>query len=345
MAEAVARTLGPLAEARLVAAMWQARRLRRRRDWDASAERQRASLAGIAAELGCGAIAGCAPVRHATGGFFSGVAETEAGPRFVKGVLTGGREARFWAAWERGAIRAQGEHYRLLPPERIVRGRVATVLAFPFLPDLATRREDRRRAFRENALASARALASFNASHRDPVPGLCDAAVGRPPRPPSARLLEQRLQVEPALAEELAAEARAVEAAWRPVRDAVEAGPRCLGHMDLGIGNVVFGDGPALLLDFGHAGAAPVGADLHAVLRGLEGAGPGPDALADAYAAAFRSAGGAIEPETVRRAFEAYYAARYRNLGYFTARHAGSYRKALRVSRRLIAAAGSDGGG
>lgn len=344
MAEAVARTLGPLAEARLVTAMWQARRLRQRRDWDASAERQRASLAGVATELGCGAIAACAPVRHATGGFFSGAAETEAGPRFVKGVLTGGREARFWAAWERGAIHAEGEHYRLLPPERILRGRVATVLVFPFLPDLLTRREDRRRAFRGNVMASVRALASFNASHRDPVPGLGDAAVGRPPRPPSTRLLQKRLRVEPELARELAAEARAIEVAWRPVRDAVEAGPRCLAHMDLGIGNVVFGDGPALLLDFGHVGTAPVGADLHAVLRGLESAGPGRGALSEAYTAAFRAAGGAIEPDAVRRAFEAYYAARYRNLSYFTARHAGSYRKALQVSRRLVAAAGSDSG-
>ena len=109
-------------------------------------------------------------------------------------------------------------------------------------------------------------------------------------------------------------EARAIEADWGPVRDAVERGARCLSHMDLGRGNVLLGDGPVILLDFGHAGAAPVGADLHTVLRFAGASGPGTEALVDAYAAVFAAKGLAVDPVAVRRSLEAHFAARYRDL-------------------------------
>lgn len=338
MTGGVSRAVSPLAEVPLVRAMWAARGLRQRRLWEASAERQRAALGLAGAALGAGRVLSCAPVRHATGGFFATVAETESGPLFVKGVLSAGREARFWAAWERGAIGAAGVRYRLLPPVRIVRGRLATLLAFPVVPGLDLVRWRRLARYRRHVWATVEAIAEFNARHPAPVPGIGRPAIRASAPVPGARAIAAALKVDAGEAAALAAAARAVEAGWRPVREAAAREAQCLAHMDLGIGNLVFGDGPAILLDFGHAGLAPVGADLHVVLRALEGSGPGPAALAEAYAAAFTAAGGVTDAGTVRRNLETYYGARYRNLGFYTARHAETYRAALATSERLVAA-------
>ena len=107
--------------------------------------------------------------------------------------------------------------------------------------------------------------------------------------------------------------------------------------MDLGAGNVVLGRGKCLLLDFGHAGVAPLGADLHALLRYRAPGGPDAAAIVAAYAEGLAERGVDPEPGAIRLAAEAHFAARYRNLKFASARNA---RELRRRPRRRPAARG-----
>jgi Ser/Thr protein kinase RdoA (MazF antagonist) len=101
-------------------------------------------------------------------------------------------------------------------------------------------------------------------------------------------------------------------------------------------------DGPqAVLIDFGHAGAAPVGADLHTLMRYAGDGGPDTEALVAAYVEVFAARGVALAPAVVRRNLEAHFAARYRDLRLVKARSRETFETALALSQALIAAEGA----
>jgi hypothetical protein len=328
---------GALAEARLLLASQLARSARMRRDAAAVGRHARAALAAI------GEVGECRPAPGALNGLFSCLASIDGRRCFVKAVPAWGRELGFWQAWRRGAVAVEGRHYRLLPPFRIVAGRAVALLAFPEITGLETTRRGKLAAYRRGILEVARAVAEFNAAH--PVPS--GAAPPLPPcrkaekvRVPAPRTVAAVLGVDAGRAAEIVAALGDVEAGWERVRARVAAGRASIAHMDLGAGNVVLGRGKCLLLDFGHAGVAPFGADLHVLLRFRAPAGPDAAAIVAAYADGLAERGAGLDPGTIRLAAEAHFAARYRNLKFASARDPASFDAALAAAERLVAAEG-----
>jgi hypothetical protein len=340
--------IGALAEARMLLPAAQARRARARLDWPAcrAATLRVLQLArGEGSELG--SVVDCVPIKNALGGFFACIAITGAGRRFVKGVLAGSREAAFWDAWRQGAVRTEGRHYRLVPPCAMLVGRAIGILVFPELQGLES--PGRIGPYRRHVRRVVRAVADFNSDHLLPAGGqvrpsqVCD----RVPVP-SWRRVEELLGVGPERAGQIVAALRRVEPRWDALRDRSYRSARCLCHMDLGRTNVVLDRGPVLLLDFGNAGAAPIGADLHAVRRYLGPGGPSMDDLVATYCEVFELKGIPVDPAGIRLAADAHFAARYRNLRFLGARNRETFEAALATSLALIereqAAGGLSGG-
>ena len=208
----------------------------------------------------------CEPITYARGGFFSALVEAPAGSRFVKAVPTRSREALFWEAWRRGLIRCEGVHYRLVPPGR---DRVWTYGHRAELPEAPGGQAEEERA-KPAVPVGTRWRWSGRSPTSTPTIGWPRARFRRRgtavrcrrPAAPVARALG----VEAERARAIAADLRAVEAGWASSPRASRRGRRCLAHMDLGMGNILLDHRPMVMLDFGHAGIAPVGADLHTVL-------------------------------------------------------------------------------
>jgi hypothetical protein len=281
----------------------------------------------------------CIPIARSRGGFFSCLLDDGAGRRrFVKCIPARSREVRFWDAWARGEIRAEGRHYRLLPPEDSVVGRYMAFLIFPDLganPGLSRRRTSR---YASNTERVVRAIADFNSDHLDAGDKtFAEAPDARTPFVPMTRRIIRALAVDRREARRIARALRRIAWRWRDVRKRLDREPRCLSHMDLGPGNILMGR-PPLLLDFGHAAVAPIGADLHTVLRyGRKGGSPvDRDALVETYAQIFEAKGIAVDRAKIRLAAETHFAARYRNLRLASAPDV--FGEALRLSQRLIAA-------
>ena len=336
---------------RILLAAAQARRARARRDPEACRRQMLATLAlalpgGVPAGRGGfgrlpGAIADCAPMPNATGGFFSCLATGAGSERyFVKGILAHGREAKFWQAWRAGQVREAGRHYRIVPPVAIHQGAAVCVLVFPAHDFMKTDFRTRDGRFARNVRRVARALADFNSDHSG-TRGLAATRAAAPVRVPRATAVAAALGIETAAAEAAVARLRAVEAGWAAAcRRLLGGAPRCLAHLDLGPSNVVFHDGAAVLMDFGHAAAAPVGADLHTVLR-YAGRPDAAEELVAIYVEVFAAKGTPVDVAAVRRALAAHFGARYRNTRLRSARDPAVFAAALASSEAFVAEAGA----
>jgi hypothetical protein len=186
-----------------------------------------------------------------------------------------------------------------------------------------------------------RAVADFNSSHLRPDRRFRPSEVGeRVPVPPAAEV-RRALGVDAAAAREIVRTLRGVEARWTVLRDQVYRSGSCLCHMDLGPGNISFRRGIGIIQDFGHAAAAPIGSDLHTVLRygGLDSHGI--DGVIAAYAGVFAEKGIEVDAGSVRRALEAHFAARYRDLRLPSARPA-AFRQAVGMSLALLGPEAAD---
>ena len=283
-------------------------------------------------------IARVEPFLHTRGGFFACLADTRGGARiFAKCILSRGREARFWRTWRDGGIRAEGARYRLLPPDHAITGPIATVLFFPAHPALPITGKRRIAAYAKHAHLAVRALADFNSDHMDPalVGPFAGSGASGPPRAARPRALERTYGFDRDTSLAAAADLRAARNAWPAATAGLDTAPRCLCHLDLGRGNVIFERGKATILDFGHAAIAPAGADLHTVLRYTRADGSRRNRFAEIYAAEFARKDVEIDPDLVRLAMEARYAARYTDPGLPGARRRSVFLSALRTARTL----------
>jgi hypothetical protein len=327
-----------------------ARRARSKGDLDAFQAHALAAvgraLAGDGEAPGTAGLADCRPASLTKGGFFSClVTRTDCTRTFVKCVPGRSREMRFWEAWARGEIRAEGEHYRLLPPERRILRAGLALLVFPDLgsnPGLKRRRTSR---YTGNLETVVRAIAEFNAVHSGSgLPGLGVSREGHAHRVPLGRRIIRTLAVEPTEARAIARRLRSIEWRWGALRRKVYHAPLCLSHMDFGPGNVLIGPRPPVILDFGHAALAPFGTDLHTVLRyARKGEAPVEwQRLVEIYAGVFEARGIAVDRGAITRAADLHFAARYRDLRLESARDV--FREALDRSWRLLAEKSPSGG-
>lgn len=333
--------LGLGAEAAILPAVLRARSARARRDGAAVTEEVARCLRRV---FPGSQIGDPAPFLGSRGGFFAALATVDGRRLFVKAILARGRESRFWTATQDGRIRTAGRHYRLLVPERIIAGRAVCLLVTPAMEALADdSARTRRHGYRKASDLVLRAMGEFNATHFPAVRGLPGPRrEGRPRRPPTAAALAQGLGLEPREAAAAAARLGKIGEDWGPVRARLAAMPRCLSHLDLGPGNIRIVDGRGLLLDFGHASAAPAGADLHSLLR-YGGGRRDLEQLSEEYAAIFAANGMALDPEAARFAAVAHFAERYRDLHSVGPRGIAAFHQALELSEVLIAGVGRSG--
>ena len=215
------------------------------------------------------------------------------------------------------------------------------VLIFPG-SRLVSRRRRRQPAVRRDALAVARALADFNSDHRL-AEGAFPPARGCGPVPvPGARQVARALGVEAERSRAIVADApRDRSRMGQSPRDAVERGralPRA--HGSRASATSLLGDRPlVILLDFGHAGTAPVGR------RPAHGAALRRRRPRRRHRGAGRRLRGGVRGEgawpSIRRrcaaASQAHFAARYRDLR-FSPRPAcpETFEAALALSRELL---------
>lgn len=288
------------------------------------------------------ALVDCAPVGQTKGGYFSCIAvSTDGTRRFVKCIPKRSREMRFWDAWAKDGIRTRGRHYELLPPERCLSGAQLAVLVFPALdpnPGLGRRRTSR---YAGNLETVVRAIADFNSDHAgDGLPDLRVSQEGKAHFVPLKRRIVGTLGVNGQEARRISQNLRAIEWRWAALRRRIYRAPLCLSHMDFGPGNILIGPRPPVILDFGHAAVAPIGTDLHTVLRyARKGDAPVDwSRLVDIYAEVFESKGIAVDRAAIANAAELHFAARYRNLRLQSARDV--FRDALTRSQRLLSGPG-----
>jgi hypothetical protein len=286
---------------------------------------------GAVGALGA-AVVDCAPMLNTNGGFFcSGATSATGGRYFSKGIPAWSREARFWRGWRDGAVTPEGRHYRIVPPVAMVDGRQVMVLVFPELGFMRTNFRKRDGIYARNVRRVVRTVAEFNAAHAG---GAFPAArTGGRLRVPGAATVAEALGVDGDEAQAIVARLRAVEAGWGDVRRRLGGLGTCLSHMDLGPSNVVMHEGRGVLMDFGHAGSAPVGADLHTVLRY---GGMAEVELLALYAEVFAEKGIALDLEAARLALRVSFAGRYRNLRLKSARDREVFERALEMSERLL---------
>jgi len=283
-------------------------------------------------------IAHVEPFTKTRGGFFACLATTRSGARlFAKCILSRGREARFWRVWREGGIMTEGDHYRLLPPEDVVQGAITTVLVFPAHPGLPIDRKKNIASYVRRVRKGVRALADFNSNHMDSalLGAFFDTGSADPPQASTLSKLESVYGFDHDIALMAANELRAVRTAWSEATAPLERAPRCLCHLDMGRGNVIFERKKATILDFGHAAIAPAGADLHTILRYARPREPGRTRFAEIYAAEFGRKGIDLDVDLARLAMNARFAARYTDPGLPSAQHRPVFLDALETAKAL----------
>ncbi len=300
----------------------------------------RRALAADGDPEGAANLVDCTPVGRTKGGYFSClVTRTDGSRSFVKCIPKHSREMRFWEMRAKGGIGTGGQYYRILPPDRLISGAYFALLIFPALPPSRGLHRRRTSRYTGNIEAVVRAIADFNSDYvGERLPDLALSPQGRAHFVPSRRRIAATLGVDRLEARRIAQSLRRIEGKWTALRRDLYRGPLCLSHMDFGPGNVLIGPEPPFILDFGHAGITPVGADLHTILRYARKGGEPVDwpHLVEIYAKVFEAKGIEVDRTAIARAAELHFASRYRDLRLQSARDV--FGEALAVSTRLASA-------
>ena len=288
-----------------------------------------------------GAIGDLEPIIHTQGGFFSCIAITRSNRRyFTKCILTSGRETLFWNAWQDGAVRVDGNCYRIVPPISMTSFKDICILIFPEIELLDRTRKRKKRPYRRHLEKVIRSIADFNSDHVDLAEGRFRMSNDCDSLPlPSRTEVRRALATDGNQARQIVRTLRQIEPRWNALRDQVYSCPRCLCHMDFGPGNIVLHRGVGIIQDFGHVGAAPIGSDLHTVLRYATPSGSGEidrEHLVATYASVFMEKGIDVDARSIRLALDAHFAVRYRNLRLPSARKREAFDAAIETSLALL---------
>lgn len=183
-----------------------------------------------------------------------------------KRVVSGGDDARFWSSPLGRSLTTRGDTYVAISPLDIRTSGPRTVLTFPYSAEIDCAPSEATQRYRDHIDRIIVAAAEFNGRNRvDPGPH-------ERPLPliePTVTQLQHRLNLAPDMATELRDRWRVAREAWEQVDAAAGLAPHTVVRSDLHHANVASVDGTILLYDFGAAGVAPVGWDLHVVFRQL----------------------------------------------------------------------------
>lgn len=190
-----------------------------------------------------------------------------------KAVDATGPEARFWASVASHSYQLTGRHFTSVAPLFSIDAEPLTILYLPYLDDVHRTQAESKRNFRSDLDVLVRAVAEFNASNV--MPPSKDAPeerriVATRKDAPSIREIQRGLGVQSRHAANLLrAACQRVDARWDELQEMYDATPLGLCHNDIGPGNAIVDSASehVHLLDFEKAGVAPIGSDMHTILR------------------------------------------------------------------------------
>ncbi len=190
-----------------------------------------------------------------------------------KAVDAAGAEARFWAAASTHDYQLSGRRFTSIAPLFSIAAEPLTVFYLPYLDELHRSKLESKRNFRSDLDVLVRAVAEFNASNL--VPATQTAATERRivstrKDAPSIRDIQRGLSLQSRHAAHiLRAACLRIDARWDELQEMYDASPVSLCHNDIGPGNAIVDSESdhVHLLDFEKAGIAPIGSDMHTILR------------------------------------------------------------------------------
>jgi hypothetical protein len=256
-----------------------------------------------------------------------------------KALPADSRELAFWRAHEVDAVATHGRHYQALRPLLVLERDGVGFMYFPYVAALDQDTRLARQHFRANLRKVTTAAAEFaydnlTAAWGDHAPQITKAS-----GPPSTQRMRRLLHVtSPAQARLLGSIHRDLESSWPDLLEDYQRLPIAMAHNDLGPGNAFVVDGAVHLLDFAKAGVAPLGSDLHTLIRWSGTALTDIDAgeeIIGWYHEALRSLGCDVNLDDVRLAAWVTFFMRYSNLRWRSSRRLDVYSLALVKLREL----------
>jgi hypothetical protein len=190
-----------------------------------------------------------------------------------KAVDATGPEAQFWASAAVRNYQLAGRHFTSIAPLFSIDAEPLTVLYLPYFEVVHRTQPENKRNFRSDLGVLVRAVAEFNASNLVPASEAAPEErriVATRKDAPSIRDIQKGLGVQSRHAAQLLrAACQHIDTRWDELREMYDATPAGLCHNDIGPGNAIVDSASehVHLLDFEKAGVAPIGSDMHTILR------------------------------------------------------------------------------
>lgn len=260
-----------------------------------------------------------------------------------KAVEAGGPEAKFWR--RAGDFHMSGRRFASIGPLFSIETEPITILYLPYRDGVHQSKVESKRNFRANIDDLVRAVAEFNASNvTKDDPAEARRIVSTRKDAPSIRDICNGLGLPSRHAARLLRNACLnIDARWKELEERYDALPVSLCHNDIGPGNAIVTDGNTHLLDFEKAGLAPVGSDMHTIVRWggkcLED-GTEAERLLQLYSDEFRAIRPEVTDEQLRVGAWVTFFIRYSSIAKWrSARNLDSFTLALLKAAELLDAA------
>ncbi|MEA5446503.1 phosphotransferase [Gammaproteobacteria bacterium AB-CW1] len=253
-------------------------------------------------------------------------------------------EARFWLDYFHGRIAHPHAGAAINPPLYLIAHPSFSFLLFPYLSPGAEDEKGLKDRYRTEAKDIVTSLSRFNdanlANRKAKGHELERTEWLRPPEIPSEAELTEAF---PELGHEEQAQAIAtietLATHWKSVKRGLQQLPWSVAHQDLGPGNVLFPGKEHVLIDWDNAAIAPLGSDLHTLIRWAPHSLTRSDDRIQSLIYRYRKAlvNAACKDEEIETALWAHFCARYlRFTKWQSARHLRTFQLAIEKSERLL---------
>ncbi len=254
-----------------------------------------------------------------------------------KCVAASCREVAFWKRYHAGTVTGT-DIISINPPMAMVERHGLAVLFFHWIDAPRTTRA----VFRQNLWRIVDGVAAFNARNLLSPPRSLPFDRRRLPTPSTERLRATFPGVPVDELRRTKAALDALAAEWPVVRRWKAQAQWCLSHNDVHTANVFITDDAVHLLDWGSAGPAPVGSDLHKIIwfTGQQATAAGRQQIVERYTQAARAHGLAIDEEQVRLAMLTAFVRANLDPAHKAARHFPTFQLALELGVELVESLG-----
>lgn len=188
-----------------------------------------------------------------------------------KAVEAAGSEAQFWKSVKSSDLQLVGQSYTSVAPLFSIAAGPVVVLYSPYIDEVHKSRRSSKENFRSHIDVLVRATAEFNganfvgSAHRSSTQRRIRLSRKKAP---SIEKIQSELGLKSVHVSRLLQQAcEDIDSRWDELHEMYDSVPACLCHNDIGPGNAIVYEDHVHLLDFEKAALAPVGSDMHTVLR------------------------------------------------------------------------------